>query len=47
MTVLLEVKKGLKSKTVIAKEFNIPASTLSTFLKNKEKIEEEFSDLKK
>ena len=29
-----EVKKGPKSKSTIAKEFNIPASTLSTWLKN-------------
>ena len=47
MTVLLEVRKGVKSKSVIAKEFNIPASTLSTFIKNKDKIEEEFTNLKK
>ena len=29
-----EVEKGQKSKSAIAKEFNIPASTLSTWLKN-------------
>ena len=35
MSVLLEVRKEVKSKSVIAKEFNIPASTLSTFMKKK------------
>ncbi|XP_064479166.1 tigger transposable element-derived protein 4-like [Ornithodoros turicata] len=32
------VEKGEKSKSVIAKEFNIPASTLSTILKNKQDV---------
>lgn len=31
---ILEVEKGQKAKSVIAKDFNIPASTLSTWLKN-------------
>lgn len=33
-----EVEKGIKKKCVIAKEFGIASSTLSTFLKNKNKI---------
>lgn len=36
--IIREVDKGLKKKSVIAKEFGIPANTLSTILKNKEKI---------
>lgn len=47
MAVLLEVRKGVKSKSSIAKDFNIPASTLSTFIKNEKKIEDEFTCLKK
>lgn len=33
-----EVKKGVKRKKNIASEFGIPASTLSTILKDKNKI---------
>lgn len=33
-----EVEKGLKKKSEIAKDFGIPPNTLSTYLKNKEKI---------
>lgn len=33
-----EVEKGMKKKSEIAKEFGIPPNTLSTYLKNKEKI---------
>ena len=35
---IAEVKKGVKSKSLIAKEYEIPASTLSTFLKNEKEI---------
>lgn len=38
VAVINEVEKGLKKKSQIAKEFKIPATTLSTFLKNKDKI---------
>ena len=34
---IAEVKKGVKSKSLIAKEYEIPASTLSTFLQNEKK----------
>ena len=37
-----EVEKGQKSKSAIAKEFNIPASTLSTWLKNATAIKESY-----
>ena len=37
-----EVEKGQKSKSAIAKEFNIPASTLSTWLKNATSIKESY-----
>lgn len=33
-----EVEKGLKTKSLIAKEFGIPLNTLSTYLKNKDTI---------
>jgi len=33
-----EVKRGVKRKKDIASEFGIPASTLSTILKDKDKI---------
>lgn len=33
-----EVEKGLKKKSEIAKDFGIPQNSLSTYLKNKEKI---------
>lgn len=36
--IIQEVEKGIKKKSEIAKEFGIPANTLSTILKNKEKI---------
>ncbi|KAL4103570.1 hypothetical protein QTP88_018931 [Uroleucon formosanum] len=36
--IIEEVKKGVKRKIDIASEFGIPASTLSTILKNKDKI---------
>ena len=39
---ILEVEKGQKAKSVIAKEFNIPASTLSTWLKNANAIKEAY-----
>ncbi|XP_064462709.1 tigger transposable element-derived protein 4-like [Ornithodoros turicata] len=47
----VEMDKGEKSKSVIAKEFNIPASTLSTILKNKQDVfngfEKNFSSKRK
>ena len=39
---ILEVEKGQKSKSAIAKDFNIPASTLSTWLKNANSIKESY-----
>lgn len=36
--IIEEVKKGVKRKKDIASEFGIPASTLSTILKDKDKI---------
>ncbi|KAL4098280.1 hypothetical protein QTP88_022918 [Uroleucon formosanum] len=36
--VIREVENGFKTKSLIAKEFGIPPNTLSTYLKNKEKI---------
>lgn len=36
--VIQEVEKGIKKKCEIAKDFAIPANTLSTILKNKDKI---------
>lgn len=33
-----EVEKGLKTKSLIAKEFGIPLNTLSTYLKNRDAI---------
>jgi len=33
-----EVENGLKTKSLIAKEFGIPLNTLSIYLKNKETI---------
>ena len=33
-----DVEKGVKKKTQIAKDFQIPPNTLSAYLKNKEKI---------
>ena len=33
-----EVEKGVKKKAQIAKDFQIPPNTLSTYLKNKQKI---------
>ncbi|XP_057658528.1 tigger transposable element-derived protein 4-like [Diorhabda carinulata] len=38
-----EAEKGVKKKSKIAEEFQIPRNTLSTFLKNKEKIISDFS----
>lgn len=39
---IMEVEKGRKAKSVIAKEFGIPASTLSTWLKNASSIKEAY-----
>ena len=39
---VLEVEKGQRSKSAIAKEFNVPASTLSTWLKNADSIKESY-----
>lgn len=36
--ILQEVDRGIKTKKNIAAEFKIPKSTLSTILKNREKI---------
>jgi len=36
VAVIRELENGLKSKSLIAKEFGIPLNTLSTYLKNKE-----------
>ena len=38
IAVIREVEKGLKKKCIIAKEYGIAPNTLSTFLKNKDKI---------
>lgn len=38
VAIIREVEKGQKKKSEIAKEFGIPPNTLSTYLKNKEKI---------
>ncbi len=40
--VIKAVEDGKKKKGEIAKEFNIPSSTLSTWIKNKEGIKEAF-----
>jgi len=40
---LVEVKKGTLPKTKIAEKFGIPKSTLSTVIKNKDKIDEAFA----
>ena len=37
--ILAEVDRKVKSKTEICKEYGLAKSTLSTFLKNREKIE--------
>ena len=44
--VILEVEKGQKSKSAIAKDFNIPASTLSTWLKNVNSIQKSYPKFK-
>ncbi|XP_039602214.1 tigger transposable element-derived protein 4-like [Polypterus senegalus] len=44
--VIRAVEKGDKKKVEIAKQFSIPASTLSTFLKEKEKILKLYSEKK-
>ncbi|KAG2458331.1 TIGD4 protein, partial [Polypterus senegalus] len=44
VTVIRAVKKGDKKKAEIAKQFGIPTSTLSTFLKEKEKILKLYSE---
>ena len=36
--IIAEVKKGVKSKKLIASEYGIPSSTLSTILINEQKI---------
>ena len=36
--IIAEVKKGVKSKKLIAIEYGIPSSTLSTISKNEQKI---------
>lgn len=38
--ILVEVEKGTLPKTKIAEKFSIPKSTLSTIIKNKDKIDE-------
>lgn len=38
--ILSEVEKGTLSKTKIAEKFGIPKSTLSTIVRNKDKIDE-------
>ena len=38
INIISDVKKGKHSKTEIAKAYDIPASTLSTILKNADKI---------
>lgn len=38
VAIIREVEKGVKKKSQIAKDFGIPPSTLSTFLKNKDAI---------
>ena len=43
--IIREVELGEKSKTEIAKKYCIPFSTLSTFLKNKDKILQDFSEI--
>lgn len=42
VALIKEVEKGGRTKTSIAKEFGIPLSTLSTVLKNKEKVQDGF-----
>lgn len=44
LKVIEEVEKGLKTKAVICREYNIPKSSLSTFLKDKEKIRKAIED---
>uniref|UniRef100_A0A8C4XF96 Tigger transposable element-derived protein 4 n=1 Tax=Erpetoichthys calabaricus TaxID=27687 RepID=A0A8C4XF96_ERPCA len=44
VTVIRAVEKGDKKKVEIAKQFGIPTSTLSTFLKEKEKILKLYSE---
>lgn len=39
LDILYEVDKKIKTKTEIAKDFGIPLSTLSTYLKNRKAIE--------
>ena len=39
---LCAVEKGVKSKSVIAKEYGVPSNTLSTWLKNAEKIKKAY-----
>ena len=39
---ILEVEKGQRPKSAIAKQFNVPASTLSTWLKNADSIKESY-----
>ena len=46
-TIIAEVKKGVKSKKLIASEYGIPPSTLSTFLKNEKTILSHTVDLTK
>ena len=41
-----EVEKGVKKKAQIAKDFQIPPNTLSTYLKNKEKNFEQYDKRK-
>lgn len=45
--IIAEVKKGVKSKKLIASEYGIAASTLSTFLKHENKILSHVVDLPK
>ena len=41
---IIEVEAGLKKKAQIAREFNVPSNTLSTWLKSKDKIKEAFEN---
>jgi predicted transcriptional regulator len=44
LKIIKEVEKGMKRKKDIAPDFNIPANTLSSILKNKDKIVRNIED---
>jgi len=44
LKIIKEVEKGVKRKKDIAADFNIPANTLSSILKNKDKIVKNIED---